>query len=91
MEENIKLQALKEAVAIAGGQLALARGLGLKQGHIWWWLNKTYQASPSYVLAIEHLTGISKHDLRPDIFGPSPDRPAPSRHAQPSMGQEAAA
>ena len=25
-------------------------------------------------VAIEDATGVSKHDLRPDIFGPHPDR-----------------
>ena len=32
-------------------------------------------------VAIEDATGVSKHDLRPDIFGPAP----------PATGQEAAA
>ena len=70
----LKLESLQRAVAIAGGQVALAKAIGLKQGHIWWWLNKTKQASPGYVLAIEEATGVSKHDLRPDIFGPDPNR-----------------
>ena len=74
MEKALKLESLQRAVAIAGGQVALAKAIGLKQGHIWWWLNKTKQASPGYVLAIEEATGVSKHDLRPDIFGPDPNR-----------------
>ena len=35
---------------------------------------------------IERLTGISRHELRPDFFGP-----APPSAAQPATGQEAAA
>ncbi len=70
--ESSKLKALKRAVEIAGGQTALAKLLALEQGHIWWWLNKTKAASPKYVLAIEAVTGVSRHDLRPDVFGPAP-------------------
>ncbi|MER2583700.1 MAG: YdaS family helix-turn-helix protein [Candidatus Competibacter sp.] len=89
---NIELVALKKAVGIAGGQKALATMIGVTQSHVWGWLNTGRQrCSGEYVLAIEAATGVSKHDLRPDIFGPSPDRPSPPRHAQPSMGQEAAA
>lgn len=27
------------------------------------------------VVAVEEATGISRHDLRPDLFGPSPKKP----------------
>ena len=33
-------QHFERAVQIVGGQSALARALGVKQGHIWHWLNK---------------------------------------------------
>lgn len=44
------------------------------------------RAGAKMAVAIEDATGVSKHDLRPDIFGPAPQRPA-----QPATGQEAAA
>ena len=72
---NTQLESLRTAVQIAGGQLALANQLGIKQGHVWSWLNTGRQrASGRYVLAIEAATGVSRHDLRPDIFGPHPQR-----------------
>lgn len=72
------------AVQRAGGQTALAKLIGVKQQNVWDWLNTgKRQASPKYAIAIEEATGVSKHDLRPDIFGPNPHsapshRPAPT-------------
>lgn len=65
----MKESAIKSAVAIAGSQSELARRIGVRQGHVWRWLHgqKVYA---KYVLAIEAATGVSRHDLRPDIFGP---------------------
>lgn len=73
--ENTSLSHLQRAVAVAGGQVALAKILGLKQGHIWWWLNRSKRIPANQVLAIEAATGISRHDLRPDVFGDAPGRP----------------
>lgn len=65
--------ALEIAVKRAGGQLALARKIGAKQQNVWDWLNKgNRKVSPRFAAAIEAATGVSKHDLRPDIFGPRP-------------------
>lgn len=64
---------LEIAIHRAGSQTALARLIGAKQQNVWDWVNKNNnKASPSYVLAIEDATGVSRHDLRPDIFGPHP-------------------
>ena len=66
---------LEIAIHRAGSQTALARLIGAKQQNVWDWVNKNNnKASPSYVLAIEAATGVSRHDLRPDIFGPHPQR-----------------
>lgn len=77
--------AIHKAVEIAGSQSALAKRIGTRQGDVWKWL-KGRKVKPDLVLAIEEATGVSKHDLRPDIFGPAPQRPA-----QPATGQEVAA
>ena len=78
---------LKIAIQRAGSQRALAQMIGASQQNVWDWLNKgKKQVSPRFAVAIEDATGVSKHDLRPDIFGPAPQRPA-----QPATGQEAAA
>lgn len=67
--------ALQRAVDIIGGQTALARVLStpdrpIRQGHVWAWLNRDNGAlPPEFVLTVERLTGVSRHDLRPDVFG----------------------
>ena len=64
------VQALKRAIEKAGGQSALARACGVKQGHVWHWLNKSLRVPAEHVLAVEAATGgsVTRHDLRPDIF-----------------------
>ncbi len=60
-------EALKKAVAAAGGQTALANRIGSTQGHISKWLERDY-VPPEFVLTIERATGVSRHELRPDIY-----------------------
>jgi Uma2 family endonuclease/DNA-binding transcriptional regulator YdaS (Cro superfamily) len=59
--------ALQLAVKIAGSQTALAAKIGRTQGHISKWLQRDF-VPPDVVLAIERVTGISRHDLRPDLY-----------------------
>lgn len=61
------LSALQEAVSEAGGQTALARAIGKTQGHISQWLRREYVPAEE-VLKIEAATGVSRHELRPDIY-----------------------
>lgn len=61
---------LQKAIEIAGGQTALADRLGVKQGHVWHWLKKAKKVPAEYVIPIERETGISRHELRPDIYPP---------------------
>lgn len=69
----MNLEALERAIKSAGGQSALARFLGTTQGNIWGWLNNSKSIPPKWVLKIEELTGVSRHELRPDIY-PLEDR-----------------
>lgn len=68
------MAALNKAIETAGGQAALARELAqatgkpLRQGHIWAWLHRTHRVPAECVLPIEHITGVSRHELRPDIY-----------------------
>jgi DNA-binding transcriptional regulator YdaS (Cro superfamily) len=64
------LKALLRAVKILNGQSALARGLGISQGHVWSWINRDKRASASYAIDIEHLTQgeVTRYELRPDVF-----------------------
>jgi Uma2 family endonuclease len=60
-------KALQRAVEIAGGQTALAQRIGKTQGHISKWLERDF-IPPDVVLSIESATGISRHELRPDLY-----------------------
>lgn len=66
--------ALTEAVEKAGGQAALAKRLRAEgfakcaQAHVWNWVNRDAALPAEYVLPIERITGVSRHDLRPDLY-----------------------
>lgn len=65
------LEALEKAVAIAGGQSALARKSGLSQPRIWYWLRKRRACTAEAAHPIERATGgrVTAGQLRPDLFG----------------------
>nr|WP_289959243.1 YdaS family helix-turn-helix protein [Xanthomonas arboricola]MDN0202824.1 YdaS family helix-turn-helix protein [Xanthomonas arboricola pv. corylina] len=58
----------------SGGRRALAKALGIKSPSISGWYDRG-KVPVERVLAIETATGVSRHDLRPDVFGPSPASP----------------
>jgi DNA-binding transcriptional regulator YdaS (Cro superfamily) len=55
---------LRRAIDAMGSQLELARALGLPKQSI----NNWRRIPPHHVIRIEKLTGVSRHDLRPDIY-----------------------
>lgn len=60
-------EALLEACKIVGGQTALARLLDLgSQGTVSSWLMRGLPAER--VLAVEAVSGVSRHRLRPDLY-----------------------
>lgn len=66
-----------EIVAAAGGPSALARKLGIKPQGISQWR----RVPPERVLEVERVTGISRYQIRPDIYGDDPsdfDGPSPA-------------
>ena len=70
-------EALSKAIEIAGRQAALEAKIGVSQAHVSYWACKSKKGVPSeHVMAIEAATGISRHELRPDIY------PVPSEAAQ---------
>ncbi|MEW5709803.1 MAG: Cro/CI family transcriptional regulator [Pseudomonadota bacterium] len=66
---------VQRAIKIAGGQSALARALKISPQAVQQWA-ATNRVPASRVLEIERLTGVSRHALRPDIFGRHPERDA---------------
>lgn len=67
------MDALQQAVDIAGGQAALASAIGVKQQHVWNWLNRDGAKVPAeYCPAIELATrekgrAVLCEQLRPDV------------------------
>ena len=74
---NAKL-ALLRAIAIAGTQGLLAEKIGVTQQALSKWLRTDGLCSNRFVAAIEAATGVSRHELRPDIY------PVEVPHAPPS-------
>ena len=68
MTNLTRFEALKQAVSIIGTQQAFADLLQVSQPRVWRWLNQSKQLPAEYVLKIEAATGVSRHDLRPDIY-----------------------
>lgn len=61
-------EALEAAVEKAGSQSELARICDVSQPAVWKWLKQSKRAPAEAVLPIERATGISRHELRPDIY-----------------------
>ncbi|MFJ7660728.1 transcriptional regulator [Methylobacterium sp. NPDC097178] len=65
--------ALKIAIEKAGGHAKLGRALGISGAAISQWS----QCPPLRVLAVEAASGVSRHELRPDLYPvPQPERAA---------------
>lgn len=58
---------ISDVVNAAGGMSALATALGISAQAICQW----HRVPPTRVIEVEKITGISRHDLRPDIYGKS--------------------
>jgi DNA-binding transcriptional regulator YdaS (Cro superfamily) len=62
----MKNSSLKEAIKLAGGQSELSRRLGLTPQAVQSW---TIHGIPAkWVIRVEKETGVSRHELRPDIY-----------------------
>jgi DNA-binding transcriptional regulator YdaS (Cro superfamily) len=61
---NDKAAALKRAIEKAGGQAEFARLIGITAQAVSQW----DEVPPLRVLAVERISGVSRHDLRPDLY-----------------------
>jgi DNA-binding transcriptional regulator YdaS (Cro superfamily) len=70
-------EALEIAVKRAGSQAKMAELCGVSQTAVWKWLQSSKRLPAEHILAVERATGVSRHDLRPDIhprnYPPAPD------------------
>lgn len=55
-----------KAIKVAGGPAALAKDLGGLTSQA---VSQWKKVPAERVLDVERITGISRHDLRPDVFG----------------------
>lgn len=63
-----ELQALLEAVRVAGSQAALGRICNVTQPSVWGWIHLKRRLPAEHVLTVEASLGVSRHLLRPDIY-----------------------
>lgn len=65
------MEPLREYLKAERGRLTeLAKTLRLFPSAVSQWEG----VPPKHVLEVERITGISRHELRPDIFGPAPKK-----------------
>lgn len=64
------MKTIADAVNAVGGQVQLAKLLEVNPSLISQWVTGRLQVAARHCLAIEAATGVSRHDLRPDVFGP---------------------
>ncbi|MFN3014472.1 helix-turn-helix domain-containing protein [Vibrio coralliilyticus] len=50
------MSAIERATELVGGQTSLAKLLGVKQSHVWNWINRKHQAPAKYISAISRVT-----------------------------------
>lgn len=70
MKQTAMQKAIKRAADRAGGQSALGRLIGVSRAQVWAWIHRDGKCWPHKAIAIEAATGVSRHELRPDVFGP---------------------
>lgn len=63
MTDNEK--ALARAIQRAGNAVKLAEKLGLNFQAVYQWK----ECPPKRCIEVEQITGVSRHELRPDVFG----------------------
>ena len=72
---NSHYPALGKAIATLGGQVKLADAIQTSQQNVSNWL-RTGKVAPDKVILIEKVTGVSRHELRPDIYPPEESKQA---------------
>lgn len=61
---------VSEVIALAGGQAALAKALGISRAAVYQW----DKVPAERCIAVEEAIGgqVTRYQMRPDIFGPAP-------------------
>ena len=62
-------EALARAAEVVGGFVKLAQMMEIAPSSVYMWVNRG-RVPAERVIAIERLTGVPRHELRPDIYPP---------------------
>lgn len=89
LEDNLQTS-VAIACRAAEGQASLARALGIRQSTVSSWLRRGNELPAKFVIPVERAYGISRHDLRPDLYPPEERVPAPQPPAQHPAAQPSA-
>ncbi|RUV65201.1 MAG: helix-turn-helix domain-containing protein [Mesorhizobium sp.] len=65
--------ALSSACTAVGGEAKLAELIGKTRSHVTTWKYRG-MIPADQVIPIEQASGVSRHVMRPDVFGPAPDQ-----------------
>jgi hypothetical protein len=74
---------LEKAVQKLGSRTDVAKAIGVKRQAFDQW-EKDGQVPAKRVLAMERISGVSRYDMRPDIYGAAP--PGPGGRVRPKHG-----
>ena len=66
------MTALRKAVEASGGASELARKLNVTPAAVSNWLSEKRKLPANRVLAVEAISGVSRHELRSDIYPAEP-------------------
>ena len=77
---------LDRVIATLGTQSELVRVLGLSQSTVNSWFRRGQELPAQHVLKVEAATGISRHELRPDLYPREDSNTAHRPGGQPSAG-----
>ena len=66
-EKRRMSQAMTVACGTVGGEAALARAIGRPEETVSDWATGKNLVDPDLVVDIERITGVSRHELRPDL------------------------
>ena len=85
IEKRRMSNAMAHACASVGGEAALARAIGRPEETVSDWANGNSLVDPELVVEIERITGVSRHELRPDLRRRQPaSKKMPGRHPAPA-------
>jgi DNA-binding transcriptional regulator YdaS (Cro superfamily) len=71
----MSIEAFRFAIEQAGSQTKFAEATGMSQQLVSYYLSKNKPLPAEFVLKAEEATGVSRHELRPDLY-PTQDQAA---------------